>query len=460
VERLRATDADEVLLSRLDCSDDSCRVSFRRQKPGGEVLAAIASFEVQTAVENAHQLAEAVRVNLEQAYPDHPVRPGSPGGKVRREDYSAYIEIQRKVDTGKLVGGEELERLDDLLQTSPGLVGAYELAAGIARNQRDLDRAFYYAVKAEKIAPYDPRPLFTRFRIEIKQNQLDAAGATLDRFADLAPADIRVARAEAELLVAEGELEKARHLRQKVVQRRPTWRHILELATLELSLGAREDARRRLTDLLKARPNNHYVLESLAMLEVTSGDLGRAAALYERLIRIQPTLPYLTNLGFVRYLLGDYSAAAAAYRQALDLSPGHMQARFNLATALEAQGDLNEAHSLFLALEKELAATSSLDVQTRMLHAQCLARLGRRSDAARLADEVLKQRPEDVHVLHQAAQLYAFLGDRYSALFYTKLALEKGLRREWFTIPGFRPLKGDQEFQTLLDTAPVARATG
>src|SRR6185436_4930746 len=109
--------------------------------------------------------------------------------------------------------------------------------------------------------------------------------------------------------------------------------------------------------------------------------------------------------------------------------------RFSLAAALEAQGDLNEARSLYRTLARELAATSTpLDARTRMIQAQ------------RLAEEALEQGREDVQVLHQAAQIYALLGDRVSARFYGKLARKKGMRREWFTIPEFRSLEKDPEF--------------
>lgn len=450
-ENLRAADADEVLLSRLECQDDFCRVRFHRQKPGGEILGRVGPFEVPIGIENAYQLADAVRIHLQRIYPNHQPRPGSPG-EVQPQDYSAYIELEREVDRGELLGKKDLARLDALLRSSPGLVGAYVLAAGISRSQDELDRALDYAEQGEKIAPHDPRPLFVRLRIETRAGLLNEAEVSLKRLAGLAPGDIRVERGKAELLEARGQPKEAHALRQKIAQRRPTWRNIRELAMVEITLGESEAALRRLRELLEAQPNNRYVLEDLAVLELTSGDLNHAAALYERLIRAQPDPPFLLNLGFIRYLLGDYPAAVAAYRRALVLNPGHRLTRFNLATSLEAQGYREEARSLYRTLEKELsAAQTPLDTQTRMWHAQCLARLGRRVEAARIGEEILERRPEDVYELHQAARLYALLGNRSFAVYYTQLALEKGLRREWFTIPSFNLLQEDPDFRDLLD---------
>jgi predicted Zn-dependent protease len=113
-----------------------------------------------------------------------------------------------------------------------------------------------------------------------------------------------------------------------------------------------------------------------------------------------------------------------------------------LATALETKGELAEARRFYSALVRELAATPPQDVYNRLLHAQCLVRLNQREAASRLADEVLKERPEDFQNLYLAAQLYALLGETTQARYYAELALKKGLRPEWFSTPEFSSLKG------------------
>ncbi|HSS51897.1 MAG TPA: tetratricopeptide repeat protein, partial [Thermoanaerobaculia bacterium] len=278
-EAKRLREADEVLFSRLDCREGSCQVTLHRRKTNGVVLAVSKSFEVQSGFENAYQLAEGVGVHVQQVYSDRRLRSESQGASVRPQDYSTYIELQRRVDHGQRLGEAELARLDSLIQTSPGLIGAYVLATGVARILGDTDRALGYSERAEKLAPYDPRPLFIRLRIEVKKGQFDSARETLLRLAKLAPGDARVQGAEADLLEARGELEKAHSLRKEIARRRPAWRHILELATLEFRLGASEDALRRLKDLLAAQPDNQYVWEGVAAVEAGFGDLKRAAEL-------------------------------------------------------------------------------------------------------------------------------------------------------------------------------------
>jgi tetratricopeptide (TPR) repeat protein len=458
-EKLRSQEADEALLPLLNnCQGDWCKLTFRRLSKRGEVLGTVGPFEVPIGIENAYQLADGVRSNLRRIYSNRRLQPGSAGDNVRSEDYSAYIKLERLYTTR--LGNKELAQLDRLLTTSRDLLGAYLLAASILRNQRAIDRALSYVTKAEKISPYDPTPLFTRIQIELEGKRLDAAGTTLARLEKLAPNDVRVQSARAELLEAKGSLEEAYPLRIKAAQRRPTWTRILELATLEFRLGASDSARRRLRDLYAVQPNNQWILEHLAALEAVYGDPKRAAELYEELIHIRPARPLFTSLGFVRFLTGDYAAAIEADRQAIAMEPGYLLTRFNLSEALEAQGDLTESRRICSALVQEIATLRAPpDLSTRLQHAQCLVRLGDRAKAERIAGEVLKTRPEDIQDLHNAAQLYEILGDHISARFYTKLALEKGLGRAWFLIPAFRSIEKDPEFQALLDTSGVRKAS-
>ena len=454
LEEARLREADEALYSSLVCGEGSCEVIFRRlRRADGVFLDVSDPFEVQGGFENAYALAEGVRVRIQQIYPNYNPRPGSSSGVVRPEDYSTYIALERQAESGESLGEADLDQLDDILRTSPGLIGAYVLATSIARRQGDFDRALDYADQAEKLAPYDPRPLVAHLRAELEGNRLNAAPATLERLESLAPGDIRVKTARADLLEETGELEAALSLREEVARRRPTWRHTVKLATLEFRMGKSDSARHRLEELLEADPENQFVRQRLADLETVYGDPQRAAFLYKELIRTGQASYVTTNLGFVRYLLGDYAAAEVAYRQALAGDPDDPMARFNLATALEAQGDLAGAGRLYWDLEKELAAApaAQFTAHTRMLHAQCLARLGKKPDAERILDEVLEKPPEDIQLLHQAAQVYTLLGDPVPALFYTDLALKKGVQRAWFEIPEFRSLNQNSEFQKLLD---------
>ena len=191
----------------------------------------------------------------------------------------------------------------------------------------------------------------------------------------------------------------------------------------------------------------------------------------EELSWLEPAqLSHLVTQAFYARRIGKLEAFLLAFDQDADYdSPNFLwfkkrYPRFvyvdRIAVAESARGR-GHARLLYRDLETELAAESTpLDAHTRMLHAQCLARLGRKAEALRMADEVLKQRPEDLQILNQAAQLYVLAGERLPALYYTDLALKNGLRREWFTIPEFRSLEKDPEFRALLDRNRARKSEG
>lgn len=73
-------------------------------------------------------------------------------------------------------------------------------------------------------------------------------------------------------------------------------------------------------------------------------DLDTATTCYERALQLQPTLSAAhTNLGHVRYRLGDKRGARRAFERALELEPAQPEARFNLASLLEDSGDIERA---------------------------------------------------------------------------------------------------------------------
>ena len=58
----------------------------------------------------------------------------------------------------------------------------------------------------------------------------------------------------------------------------------------------------------------------------------------ENLNLVDPALAYL-GIGDAWYRHGDLVEAEIAFAEALDIAPGHCEARFNLAVTVEAQGD-------------------------------------------------------------------------------------------------------------------------
>jgi tetratricopeptide (TPR) repeat protein len=133
-------------------------------------------------------------------------------------------------------------------------------------------------------------------------------------------------------------LERAVTLSPKKVSARA------ELGKLYLSLGQAQKAVQQLTAANRLRPDDRSVLYYLARALRAAGDNAESEVTYKRLKRIvqaevgrNPTMLEaltLNNTGVELEQSGQYKAALAKYRAALDLDPSNTGFRRNLALCL------------------------------------------------------------------------------------------------------------------------------
>jgi eukaryotic-like serine/threonine-protein kinase len=459
-ELARSSAADEVLLASVAREGEMARVSLKRvQGSDGRVLWA-QTFQVPAGPRDLALMADAVRVHLRHGYPDHSPRQGTPDLEARGEDYAAFLEVKRRVDSGKTSWEPELERIESVVQTSPRFLEAWLLGSRVALNlfqtNRDtayLDRARRMIREARSLAPNDPRPLVEDFRITLAADRPEEGRAILEQLERLLPGDPELLVLRARLAEQAGQADEAFDLLRTAVERAPSWRNLFWLADLEARHGRLSEARGHLDLLLARSPDNLFALDKLAGMELLAGDLGRAERLYLQLLDLAPQRSHYTNLGLARFLLGRYREAVMAYRQALELDPEHVAVLLNLADAEAALGNRQEADRLYSRVLDRLREQESATVLSPgdlMIKAQCLVRLGRSGEAVEITQRTLQQNPDDPEVLYLASLVYSLAGDRASALVNARLAREKGTQPRWFGIAAFQGLRGNPKFQGLL----------
>ncbi|MFP3940868.1 MAG: winged helix-turn-helix domain-containing protein [Thermoanaerobaculia bacterium] len=472
VELARAVAADEVLGAGVELRGNLARVTLRRN--GGEDgrLLWVDSFEVPAAPGEARLLADTVRrrlrlgLHLGRGRGLAGQRRAIPRLEVRDEDYAAFLDVWRRLDAGGDLEDADLETLEGIVTTSPRFLEAYllgaELAQGLYEDRRRIEdrrRALRLLAGAQALAPSDPRPWVTRFRLELEGADPSAAQAALERLEDLSADPVEVLELRARLLESQGRHGEALAVRREAVELRPTWQALFRLARIEHRRGEVAAARARVAELLERLPGNRWALALAAEIELFSGDLAVAAEHYATLSRRYPERRYVTNLGVARFLRRDYAAAAASYRRALELAPEHPLVLVNLAEAEAALGRQEEARTLYRRALDRLAANearANLGPRDAMLKAHGLARLGRARESVEATLEALESAPEDSEVRYLAAVVYSLVGDEASALVHARRALEMGVQPRWFRIPAFEPLAGEAAFEELL--APKPRA--
>lgn len=461
VAAARSAAAGEVLAASIEKQGAlGGRVTLRRiQGSDGSVLWA-ESFNVPAEPRDLRLLADAVSAHLRRAYPDRRLREGTPALEVRDEDYAELLRIKRRIDTGTALLPEEIGRLESIVRGSPRFLEAHLQLAAVAQSlfhsTRDpafLQRGREAARAARTLAPADPRPLTAEVKIALAGKQPEEAVRLLSQLEPLLAGDSNLLVLSGLLAESQGDLPRAVAALESASRRDPSWSNLFRLADLELKAGRIADARRHLEELLARSPGNLWGLDKLGTLELLAGDPARAERLYLDLIRLQPQRSHYTNLGLARSLLGRHAEAVAAYREALELAPGHIAVTLNLADALLAFGREAEARSLYNQVLRRLAANeaaASLSPMDRMIRAQCLAHLGRTREAVAVAQTTLRESFDDPQIVYAASLVYALAGDRASALVNAQSALEKGIQPRWFTLAAFGDLKEDPELQALL----------
>jgi tetratricopeptide (TPR) repeat protein len=181
--------------------------------------------------------------------------------------------------------------------------------------------------------------------------------------------------------------------------------HIFELrfaeAEAELLLARRENPRTagvyvRLAVLYATMKRFDEALEVLAKAYLVDG--------------LWPILPAAEIL--VRCCRGDFEIAAACVKKALDLHPYFSLGRSHCAQALEFSGRLDEA-----LLEYRLACVMSPDFpRLRAEEARCLARYGRKAEAAAILGELEDLRQTEYVDAYPLAFVHEALGQPNQAL--------------------------------------------
>jgi tetratricopeptide (TPR) repeat protein len=466
-EIARSVSADEILAATLQERAGKAEISLRRIRGrDGEILWKD-SVQAPLAAGEALTLDRAVTSALRRAYGGRPLRKGAPELDARAADYADFLRLKRRVEAGRGAWAPELDRLDALIAGSPRFLDAYLQAAKLAislyedtKSPTYLERARSSLRRARLLAPGEPEVSSIEIRLAITEGDWAGAEQLLAELDRLAPGETRVLVQRATLAYQRGRLEEAISWLRQAVQRQPTWRNLVTLSGWEARTGELAAARRHLAGALRLVPGNTWVLAKMGEVELASGDLSRAEAIYRGLVAAGPQRSDLTNLGLIHFLLGRYAEAAADYRRALQIEPGHIAVTLDLADAEQALGHRREAAGLYrqvlAALDGKEHGASLLPIE-KTLRAQCLANLGEKPRAVEVALGALQESPEDADVVYQAALVLAVAGERASALALSRKALSLGYQPRWLAVPAFASLRSEPAFRELLSQRPPPR---
>src|SRR5262249_34438245 len=138
--------------------------------------------------------------------------------------------------------------------------------------------------------------------------------------------------------------ESVKRLRRYVAADPDDWEARRALANAELAVGQRSEALRDLRDCLDAHPEDPRVWRDYFTMLQSLGELDAFNSALARVPTGAETEPELWIFrGQARERAGDWTTAAAHYRQALELNPNLLNAHYRLATIEGRLGHSSEA---------------------------------------------------------------------------------------------------------------------
>jgi tetratricopeptide (TPR) repeat protein len=214
--------------------------------------------------------------------------------------------------------------------------------------------------------------------------------------------------------------------------------------------GEAAAAYRRQTEL---QPDNAWAFQMLGTSLMMQGNFDGAVAPYREAIRLAPDARAWANLAFVYYARGQLPDAVRAYEEAVRLEPSSGSIRRSLGDARAKAGDAAGAKADWraaIALSRTALSTNPRDPRQLKNVAICLAKLGERDEALRVAGQALEAGPANADTRYGVATVHALLGDPQRALVLLGEALELGASPSLAelddelaavrALPGYRPL--------------------
>ena len=401
------------------------------------------------------QIANAVHDNLRQTYPEFDRRKGMPALQVSAQDYERYNEIRGGFHSGRTDDASMrvyVQGLESITSSSPSFVEAHNLQSVISRHEfastqetEALERSLAASSRAHQLAPGDPRPLGNMFESYIAANRLDDASASLEELADLNSDEADIWARQAVLARQRQNPSEALSLMEQAAESQPSRTNLFNLADLEQRQNLMGRARQHFDDILEIDPRHSFARYRLAQIELESGSLPRAEALYTELIEAggEDASDY-SNRGTSRLLQQRYGDARNDFDRARELQPDNYRTVLYLADCESALGLIDSAIQRYAAAMVLIDAQSGdPDWRIRSAQARCLAHLSRHAEATAAAEEALRDSEGNAEAHYDASLVYTVIGQRVSAIAHADQALALGHDRRWYGLHWFDEIRTD-----------------
>jgi tetratricopeptide (TPR) repeat protein len=181
-------------------------------------------------------------------------------------------------------------------------------------------------------------------------------------------------------------------------------------------------------DTIAKNPSSGRALNNLALVYMSRGEYDKANAYFEQCEKAWPNYAYCSlNRGISQQALAEkavqegrkdqaramFQHARALFDRAYRLNPSDVHTRFHLAKLLELSGEYENAKTHY---EAAIALTGGRYVEGELRLANCLFKLGRRSEAMNALERTRKLEPENKTLLFEIGKMEIENDETHAAL--------------------------------------------
>lgn len=448
----RATAADELITTEIQCKTQSCTINLSRLTPENEKpsnrLIVENTITIDTLTENYLSIAEIIHTNINATYEQ---KSNSFFSAIDEKDYSTFLEASINY---KNSGASEnilskLENLKPSLKITSSTQGLYRAAA--------LD--LYFETKDQKIlsrlAKYldTPSPnknnayhLINIYYLKLAESDFFAAEKIIRDLQKYPNNSSSINELYGYAMMEKADYKNAETFFKKALITKPTTNNYFNLANTYWYMGDYKSAKNNLNNALSLSPEDHKTNSLQGIISMLEGKTDEAITSFEKAIAKNPNdIANLNNLGLCHMISKNYDAAYIAFKKAKDKNPLNTTILLNMADSKNLAGTIDESTKLYQLIIDTLSNQKQSKEELRNI-AQAYAHLGLISEALKSLQLLERNDPQNVETMYTSALVHALAQNKASSILSIENALASGMHNIWFNLSWFDSLCTEATF--------------
>jgi serine/threonine protein kinase/tetratricopeptide (TPR) repeat protein len=452
----RATAADELITTDIQCKIEACTITLTRLTPDGKKqegrLRVQDTKTVDVLTDNYLSVATIVQSNVGGLYSEDI---GIVFKQYDEKEYAAFLEANRSY-RDKGASQDILAKLDALSDKTKGMAALQTLYTDVSLDLHNETKDSDLLIKLQKIISLDTKKksnttkLYNSFYLQIAQENYLEASKTITLIETTHPNDSSKNELLAYKMMAQKDYLAAIEYYQKSLASKKTTNTLYYLAFAYWYSGNMVESKKQLTSLLTLSPNLYKAHRLYGVISLLSGDLDQAVRSFEKSSNLQKNDTFsLGNLGLCYLLEKKYHQALDIFNHISELAPQNITTWLNIADTENLAGNLPASKLIYEKIVNAINPEKTNSENLRSL-IQAYSHLGKHTEALRLLQQLERSDSQNIETTYTAAITHTLANNKSSAILYVESALKNNMSRIWFTFSWFNSLCSESQYIRLM----------